>query len=335
MQPAETVVRARSDYSELLGRVKEAGLLHRRPVYYLVRIAVLALLFAGGWVAFALLGSSWWQLVVAAALAVVFAQVGFLGHDAGHRQVFRSRRANDVVGFLSGNLGIGLSFGWWVDKHNRHHANPNHQDRDPDVRGSTIAFTETDGRARRGLAKVFTRHQAALFFPLLFLEAVALKVASLRALLRNEVKRPRLETLLFGLHLGGYLTALLLVLPPWQALVFVVVHQGLLGLYLGCSFAPNHKGMPMPSEDEDLDFLRRQVLTSRNVRGGWLVDLALGGLNYQIEHHLFPSMPRSNLRRAQPLVRAYCAERGVPYLESTLLGSYGQALRHLRTVGQA
>ncbi|MGW3471882.1 fatty acid desaturase family protein [Saccharopolyspora sp. NPDC000995] len=153
MQPAETVVRARSNYSELLRRVKEAGLLNRRPVYYVVRIAMIALLFVGGWVAFVLLGRSWWQLAVAAALAMVFAQAGFPGNDAGHRQVLRPRRANDVVGFLSGNLGIGLSFGWWADKHNRHHADPNHEDRDPDVNGSAIAFTETDGRARRGLAK--------------------------------------------------------------------------------------------------------------------------------------------------------------------------------------
>lgn len=110
MQPAETVIRARSDYSELLRRVKEARLLHRRPVYYVVRIAVIVLLFVGGRVTFALLGRSWWQLAVAGALALVLAQVGFLGHDAGHRQVFRSRRANDAVGFLSDNLGIGLSF---------------------------------------------------------------------------------------------------------------------------------------------------------------------------------------------------------------------------------
>ncbi|WP_192909607.1 fatty acid desaturase family protein, partial [Gandjariella thermophila] len=121
MQPAEPVARVRSDYAELLRRVKAAGLLDRRPAHFAIRTAVIGLLFVGGWVAFALLGPSWWQLVVAAGLAVVFAQVGFLGHDAGHRQVFRSRRANDVVGFLSGNLGIGLSFGWWVDKHNRHH----------------------------------------------------------------------------------------------------------------------------------------------------------------------------------------------------------------------
>jgi fatty acid desaturase len=61
--------------------------------------------------------------------------------------------------------------------------------------------------------------------------------------------------------------------------------------------------------------------------------LALGGLNYQIEHHLFPSMPRPNLRRSQPLVRAFCAQLGVPYCEASLGGSYAQALRHLRAVG--
>jgi fatty acid desaturase len=112
-----------------------------------------------------------------------------------------------------------------------------------------------------------------------------------------------------------------------------VVQQGLFGLYLGCSFAPNHKGMPTLTQADELDFLRRQVLTSRNVRGSWLVDLVLGGLNYQIEHHLFPNMPRPNLRRAQPLVRAFCAQHGLAYVEASLVGSYAQALRHLHAVG--
>jgi fatty acid desaturase len=125
------------------------------------------------------------------------------------------------------------------------------------------------------------------------------------------------------------------VLPPVKAVVFVVVQQGLFGLYLGCSFAPNHKGMPMLAADDQTDFLRRQVLTSRNVRGGLLTDFALGGLNYQIEHHLFPSMPRPNLRHSRALVAAFCRQRGVPYCESSLVGSYAQALRHLNAVGRA
>jgi fatty acid desaturase len=91
--------------------------------------------------------------------------------------------------------------------------------------------------------------------------------------------------------------------------------------------------MPILDADDQWDFLRRQAVTSRNVRGGWLVDFALGGLNYQIEHHLFPSMPRPNLRHSQALIQAFCVQRGVPYLETSLVGSYAQALRHLNTVG--
>jgi fatty acid desaturase len=123
------------------------------------------------------------------------------------------------------------------------------------------------------------------------------------------------------------------VLSPLQAIAFVVVQQGLFGLYLGCSFAPNHKGMPTLTEADQLDFLRRQVLTSRNVRGSRVVDWLLGGLNYQIEHHLFPNMPRPNLRRAQPLIRTFCQDHGLPYTEASLFGSYAEAVRHLHDVG--
>jgi fatty acid desaturase len=91
--------------------------------------------------------------------------------------------------------------------------------------------------------------------------------------------------------------------------------------------------MPMWTGDRQRDFLRRQVLASRNVRGGWLTDIILGGLNYQIEHHLFPSMPSPQLRRAQPIVRKYCEGIGVDYLETGLIASYAQALRHLHRVG--
>jgi fatty acid desaturase len=97
------------------------------------------------------------------------------------------------------------------------------------------------------------------------------------------------------------------------------------------TFAPNHKGMPHPDGTED--YLRKQVLTSRNVTGHWLTDAAMGGLNYQIEHHLFPAMPTPNLRKVQPIVEAYCAEIGVSYESTSLIESYRQALRYLHEVG--
>jgi fatty acid desaturase len=333
-RPAQTPRRG-SDYAELLARVRAAGLLDRRPAYYTYRIALATVLLAAGWGAFVLIGDSWWQLVTAAFLAAVFTQLGFLGHEAGHGQTFRSRRANRLVGLLFGNLAIGLAFGWWVDKHHRHHAHPNTEGLDPDIRGGAVAFTAGQARGRAGARAMLARHQAALFFPMLLLEAAALHVASLRALTRAAYRDRGRESLLLAVHAVAYVTVVLVVLSPVRALVFVVVQQGLFGLYLGASFAPNHKGMAILTADDQTDFLRRQVLTSRNVSGGPVVDALLGGLNYQIEHHLFPSMPRPAMRAARPIVRAYCGELGVPYVETSLFSSYRQALTHLHGIGRS
>jgi fatty acid desaturase len=306
----------------------------RRPGNYIWKIAVTALALAAGWTAFVLVGDSWWQVAVAVYLAIVFTQLGFLGHDAGHRQIAGSRQRSYVLGVLLGNLGIGLSYGWWVDKHNRHHSHPNTEGADPDIMMSVLAFTTAQAGAARSVSRLMFRYQAYLFFPLLLGEAISIHGASIRAMTRSTGRHRLAETVLLAVHLAGYLTVVLLVLSPLRALVFILVQQGLFGLYLGCSFAPNHKGMPVLAADDRSDFLRRQVLTSRNVRGGWLTDLALGGLNYQIEHHLFPSMPRASLRHAQTLVRAFCADHGVPYCQTGLVASYAQALRHLSAVGK-
>jgi fatty acid desaturase len=323
---------AGSDFAELSRRVRHAGLLDRRPRYYAARLTVVAALLTGGWAAFFSIGSSWWTLAVAAFLAVASAQVALVAHDLAHRQVFRTARPSEIAGLLAGNLGIGMSYGWWMDKHTRHHANPNHDDLDPDVAPDVLVWAADAAHGRRGVRGFITRHQAGLFLPLLTLLGVNLKVSSVRALLRpGTVKRRGLEAALLALHCAAYLCAVAIVLTPLQAVAFVLVHQALFGVYLGLTFAPNHKGMPHPTGSED--FLRKQVLTSRNVRGGRLIDAALGGLNYQIEHHLFPAMPTPNLRRAQPVVAAYCAEIGVDYEMTGLLESYRQGLRHLHAVG--
>ncbi len=324
-----------TEYAELSRQIRAAGLLDRRPRYYAWKIMVTAVLLAAGWAAFVVLGDSWWQLAVAAFLAVMFTQVGFLGHDAGHRQIFRSRPGNHILGVVLGNLGIGLSYGWWVSKHNRHHAHPNQEGADPDIVIGVLAFTESQAHAGRGLGRLAFRFQAFLFFPMLLLEAVSLHVASIRALISRPSRYRAWEAGLLAVHVAGYLTVVFLVLSPVKAVAFIVVQQGLFGLYLGASFAPNHKGMPILDATDRSGFLRRQVLTSRNVRGGWLTDLALGGLNYQIEHHLFPSMPRPNLRHSQAMIRAFCAQRDLPYCQTSLVGSYAQALRYLNAIGKS
>ncbi len=335
-QPDFSLPAARgSEYAQLSRQIRQADLLDRRRWYYVWKITLTVVLLAAGWAAFAVLGNSWWQLAVAVFLAAMFTQVGFLGHDAGHRQILRSRHANYIVGLLLGNLGIGLSYGWWVSKHNRHHAHPNQPGADPDVTLSVLAFSESQARAARGLTRLAFRFQAYLFFPMLLLEAVSLHVSSIRALTSRRPRYMAWEAGLLSVHVVGYLTAVFLVLSPVKAVAFILVQQGLFGLYLGSSFAPNHKGMPILDASDRSGFLRRQVLTSRNVRGGWLTDVALGGLNYQIEHHLFPSMPRPNLRRSQGMIRAFCQQRGLSYCETSLVDSYAQALRHLNSVGKS
>jgi fatty acid desaturase len=326
-----------SDYGQLLKRVKDAGLLDRRPGYYTIKITVTVLALAGAWVAFVVIGPSWWQLGIAALLAVLYTQVAFIGHDAGHKQIFRTRRANYLLGVALGNLGVGLSYGWWIDKHNRHHAHPNEVGSDPDIEPGVLVFTGWHAQPHSGAVRLWRRLQAYMFFPLLLLEGLNLHVASVRAFAGPTIRSRgyrALEITLFGVHTVAYLVVVFLVLPPWQAIAFIAVHQALFGLYMGCSFAPNHKGMPVLTAGDDLDYLRRQVLTSRNIRGGRLVDFLLGGLNYQIEHHLFPSMPRPNLRRSQQLIRRFCAEHGVSYAETGLFASYRQVLRHLHQVGR-
>jgi len=318
---------AGSDFAELNRRINAAGLLRRRPAYYAVRLSLVAAALVLGWSAFFLIGASWWTVAVAAFLAVVFAQVALVAHDLAHRQVFRTNKPSARAGMIAGNLAIGMSYGYWMDKHTKHHANPNHDDLDPDVGPGVLVWSREAARGKGFLA----RYQAYFFFPLLTLLGLSLKRDSIRALRAGSMKHRGLEAALLGIHLAGYLAALLLVLSPLQALAFLVVHQALFGVYLGLTFAPNHKGMPHP--DGTGDFLRKQVLTSRNVRGGWLTDAALGGLNYQIEHHLFPAMPTPNLRKAQPIVQAYCAEIGVGYEMTSLTDSYAQALRHLHEVG--
>jgi fatty acid desaturase len=320
-----------SDFAQLNRLITGAGLLKRRPGYYALRLSVVAAAYAGGLFAAVALGDSWWQLAVAAFLGVVFAQSALVAHDLAHRQIFRSRRLSQAAGLVVGNLGIGMSYGWWMDKHTRHHANPNHSEHDPDVSPEVLVWSTDQAKTSRGVARWIGRWQAFVFFPLLALEGLNLHVAGVRALTRPSLKLRGYEAALLGTHIVGYLAALFLLLPPGKALAFFAIHQALFGIYLGCTFAPNHKGMPMPTDD--LDFLRKQVLTSRNVRGGLVVDVVLGGLNYQIEHHLFPSMPTPHLRRAQPIVKKFCDERAIAYHETGLVRSYGEALRHLHAAG--
>ena len=325
-----------SAYSALLHSVRDLGMLRRRTGFYWTVFAVLVVALGASFTAFAVLGDSWWQLVVAGVLGIVFTQFAFLAHEASHRQVFTSGKWNDRAGRILAASGVGMSYSWWMSKHTRHHGNPNTIGKDPDIERDTVSFLEQDAAERTGIMAAFTRRQGWFLFPLMLLEGLNLHRLSFATLFgRGKVEKRGLEITLVVIRLGALVGIVFWFLPLGMAFAFLGVQLAVFGLYMGASFAPNHIGMAVLPHDSRVDFLSRQVLTSRNISGGGIVDLFMGGLNYQIEHHLFPSMPRPHLRHARVLVEEYCRQHGIAYTQTTLLEAYGAVIRHLNTVGLA
>ena len=316
--------------------VRELGLLQRARWFYALVGIALILAFGGAVAGFILLGDSWFQLLIAAASGILFTQVAFLGHEAAHRQILSTGPANDLLARLLASGVVGMSYSWWDSKHSRHHANPNQVGKDPDIEVDTISFLDEDAAKSRGIVRMITRKQGWLFFPLLTLEGLNLYVLSIRYLLgRAPVKGRLLELGLLVMRHTLVLTPVFLFLPLGMAFAFLGVQFAVFGVYMGASFAPNHKGMAIIAPGERLDFFTKQVRTSRNISGGWWATVLMGGLNYQVEHHLFPSMARPYLARTREIVRDYCLAHDVPYTETTLLRSYAIVIGYLNEVGLA
>ena len=299
-------------------------------------IGILLVALGGAIAGFILLGDSWFQLLIAGALGLIFTQFAFLAHEASHRQVLESGPANDRMGRAIAAGVVGISYAWWMTKHTRHHANPNKVGKDPDIDFDTISFVEEDAAKQRGIMALITRKQGYLFFPLLTLEGLNLHYRSMGTLFaRGPVKGRWIELGLIAARFAVYFGAIFWMLPLGMAFAFIGVQLAVFGVYMGASFAPNHKGMPIIPADAKLDFFSKQVLTSRNVSGGMWASALFGGLNYQVEHHLFPNMPRPHLAKAREIVREYARTLDVPYTETTIMQSYGIVIRYLNRVGLA
>lgn len=326
----------RREYAELKRSIEAHGLLVPRPGYYLFKLALNALLLGVGLFGLRLAAENpWWWVAEVFYLSFVFVQIALVGHDVMHLQFLRAGRVQTALGLMLGNLMVGVSRAWWNDNHNAHHANPNDLAEDPNVDILFLGCTPEQARSRPRWVQWVIRHQVALLVPIFCLEFFSMHQQSIAYAMARRPGCARLEGWFLGLHFVLYAGVLVIAFGPLGALGFAFAHQAVTGLYMASIFAPNHKGMPLASGSESPGFLREQVLTARNIRGNPVVDLVYGGLNYQIEHHLFPSMPRSNLRRAQPVVRAYCAERGISYAEDGVVGSWRDILNHFGNVSRA
>ncbi len=318
-------------FMELDAHIRAKGLLDRHPYFYICHAGIITgLMVLSMWI-LATIHLFWVQMANAAFLAFIFGQIGFLSHDLGHGQITGGRWYRFLNKCSSAILGWNL--GWWVYKHNQHHAFPNQMGKDPDIDLPPVAFYDAQAAQKKNIWRVTTRYQAVLFLPLLLFEVYNIRAASIVYLMRKKAGEKYEGLFLMGMHAGIYISLLLFFLPVGWAMIFMLVHWGLLGLYLGLAFAPNHKGMPIVRTGERLGFLEHQAYTTRNVRGGWLTDILTGGLNYQIEHHLWPAMSRGNLKKAAPIVETFCRERNIPYHTVGIGGSYGEIFRHFSRVG--
>jgi fatty acid desaturase len=330
-----------SQYSVLLEEVKKAGLLKKTPAFYVKRLVGITVISLALWAAVYFIAQSGSSLIALIAIptmifmGIMAAQYAFIAHESAHRQVFHSNKLNDFVGLILANLMAGLSYGFWMRKHNRHHAKPNQVEGDPDINIRVLAFRPQDVAAKPMPERFITKHQGKLFPFLLLFTGFDLLLDSFVSVMRKDKRRKKrfTEFALMVIRQSTPIIVLLLLFPPLYAGVLWLLMMMSFGLFMGGAFAPNHKGMPLVPKDSKINFFQRQVLTSRNIKSTWLTDNLMGGLNFQVEHHLFPSMSRPHLKEAHKIVTRYCNENGIPFKETGLFESYGIVIRYLDKVG--
>jgi acyl-lipid Delta6-acetylenase / acyl-lipid (9-3)-desaturase len=271
-------------------------------------------------------GAVSWGAATSAAvvLALFWQQCGWLAHDFCHHQVSAARPLNNAAALALGNLAQGFSVAWWKGKHNQHHAAPNElagvgstAALDPDIDtlpllawSPAVVEALPPGAPERALLRV----QHFLFLPILLAARLAWAAQSVTTVLdlaRRRAPGAALEVAGLAAHYALYLGAAFASLPPLSAAVWALGAQAACGLLLALVFVQSHNGMEVYTTTHD--FVTAQAVSTRDISPGPWADWFTGGLNYQIEHHLFPGLPRHNLGLAAPAVAALFAKHGLAY----------------------
>jgi fatty acid desaturase len=272
-------------------------------------------------------GPIWLGLAPLCSVAIL--TMGFVGHDAGHYALSRKRRVNDVWGHVGMTLLCGMSFGNWRLRHNLHHSRCQEIDGDPDMHfGVIFSVYPNSGNWHTPFGRFFLRIQKWAFWPLASLYWVSLRTDAIRAVFQRPTET-KIERFLLPFH-----WIVLLVIPGfafgWPATILAYLTMSCLSSLMTASvFIPNHIGMRRLATGEKLSYFEQQITTSRNVSNPRLFDFYYGGLNSQIEHHLFPRVSRHRYRAMRPVVRAFCEKHGIPYHEATFYRALASVSSHL------
>jgi len=318
-------------YLELKEEVTNAGILKRSYGFYvfMVLLSLTGLLVSIHYILVLPVGL---KLAAFSALLGFFAiQFGGLFHDAGHRAIFKTTENNDFIGhFLS--FVMAIPFSNWKTNHNAHHANPNTDDEDPDLIRPLISFNEKKYKAQKGIAKFLAKYQVYTYYPIGVLTLIFFQVSNVFYLPKVYKKVPWWETAAFLTALFIWLVAPYLLFPAAKAFFVQIFAYGTAGFYMSNIFAPNHKGMPQFAKHTKLSFIEHQIVTTRNVNPSFLNDYFYMGLNYQIEHHLFPNCPRNKLKLITPYVKKICKKMNLEFTSVGVLESNRIILSQLKAV---
>ncbi len=319
-------------YATLRREVEEAGILKRDYTYYAIMTVCITVGLCIIIVLFASVSRIWLLIPLAVLVGVCVVQFGGLMHDAGHQAIFWSSRWNDLFGQYFAAIGT-LSYDQWKPTHNKHHAHPNEEDEDPDIGLVFHAFMEKQLLRKSPILRVLSRYQAYLFYPLRSLTFISTRLNSWDYI-RSHLPETRVKAIVFFAGLAFWFIVPFVAFPLGKAFIFVLVANFTGGILASNVFAPNHKGMPLVKKGAKMSFLEQQVVTARNIKPGFFTDFLYMGLNYQIEHHLFPNCPRNKLGMLTPYVKRMCRKVNISYTVDDVLTVHKDIVRKLHAVSR-
>ena len=318
------VIKDESPYRELTSILRENGFFKKSPRRVLTELAVHTALSLGGLAIFILADNIWIQGV-----GFVISIYGLLGistntHTSSHNATTNSANFNNALTYFGYSFMAGMSAHYWQNKHCIvHHPHPNLVGIDDDVDLMPFfATTEGQFRKSRGLRYVYYRIQW-LIFPF----ALAFNLFNLQytgwtylvSMLRNPKKRRAIHWLDVGLLIGHYIFWIglpLFFFPAINVLLVYFIRNAIAGYGMFALFAPAHfpeEALFLDPKFKNKDFLFIQTATTINFRAGFLGRLLCSGVDYQIEHHLFPGISHHHYPRMSKLVKEFCRKHGYPY----------------------
>jgi fatty acid desaturase len=305
---------------ELNEKVKEEGLLEKTPI----RGAIEMIVVLSALVLSLFLIGKINPVLNALMMVLVMVRSTYVAHDLIHSQYF-SRKLNLKFSLIYGNFILGLSASWWKYAHNTlHHTYSNIFSKDEDIQAIGGAFA-----GRRNWGSFFHNNQHILYWFLLPVITFSFLQQSVSYCIK---KKKIIDLIAVGTH---FLIPYYIWTNSSEAILFLVTMYGVYGLMFGLVIMTNHYGCEVIEDDEakNITWLDLQTRTSRNVKGGSLVHFVYGGLNTQVEHHIFPKAPRFNLLKIAKITKDFCAKNYITYYETSPFQAYREIYKELAGTG--